>query len=222
MANKSIKWQQHKAKKAKNWTRFEMKLHGNSAKEFSLKLTGIQNDREMYALIIQSILSKYSIYHPMSGRPSKPTKLMQEEVRRLMDRHVNNVNLIQSKSKHNELARSFDYLNKSSGLIGFLTKVYWLFGKDEMLKIVDLFIEEAYRYYDYLDTLVEEEATNVQYDFFDFIQRFKNLHPNYLDFEIQDWLNHERILNNNDVNRVKKTLKTQKKRELSEKRQASD
>ncbi|OJF90989.1 hypothetical protein [Alkalibacterium sp. 20] len=202
MSRKPLKWQQHRAKQTKDWVRMEMKLHGNTAKELSLKLTGIQNDREMHALIVQSVLSKYAIYHPNSGRPAKTTRLMKNQIEKLMGGPINAVKLTITKSRHNELARSFDYLSKNSGLISFLAKVYWLFGEKEMLNAVQLLVYQSYSFVEFLERINEEENEALQYDFFDFISRFKKMHPDYLNYSIKDWLNNERNLNDFEKKRV--------------------
>lgn len=218
MSRKPLKWQQHRAKQAKDWTRMEMKLHGDSAKEFSLKLTGIQTDSEMQALIIQSILSKYAIYHPKSGRPAKTTRLMKNQMQKLVNEPVKAVKLTPIKSKHNELSRSFDYLTENSGLTSFLAKVYWLFGEAEMLSVAQLLVDQSYIFIQFLERLVEEQSEIIQYDFFDFIIRFKKMHPDYLNFEIKDWLNNERSLKDFERKRVIHNIEETKKSKMISRR----
>lgn len=181
-----VKWQQHKAKQSKDWVRQEMKIHGESAKDFSLKLTGIKNDREMHALIIQTILSKYAIYHPKSGRPAKITKLAKDEIIKLTGGASYSLPVYDN--RHNELARTYDYLVKSSGLMSFLAKIYWLWGESEMLEVVRLLVREEYSFIEYLEELVDDDRTNEQHKFFDFIEKFRIIHPDYSNYSANSWI----------------------------------
>lgn len=185
-----LKWQQHKAKKAKDWVRQEMKLHGNSAKDFSLALTTIQSDEEMHALIYQSVLSKYAIYHPKSGRPAKTTVLIKEEIRKLVDEDVV-FSFNTYDNRHNELARSYDYLVKNSGLISFLAKVYYLFDEQGMLEVTRMLANEAYNFVDYLEDLEATDRTSEQDKFFSFLEKFKAIHPDYTNYPAQNWIKTE-------------------------------
>lgn len=185
-----LKWQQHKAKKAQDWVRQEMKLHGNSAKDFSLALTTIQSDEEMHALIYQSILSKYAIYHPKSGRPAKTTVLIKEEIRKLVDEDVV-FSFNTYDNRHNELARSYDYLVKNSGLISFLAKVYYLFDEQGMLEVTRMLANEAYNFVDYLEDLEATDRTSDQDKFFSFLEKFKSIHPDYTNHPAEHWIKTE-------------------------------
>lgn len=181
-----MKWQQHKAKEAKDWVRQEMKIHGESAKDFSLALTGITKDREMHALIMQTILSKYAIYHPHSGRPSKITKLVKEEIQKLTNGAQFSLPIYEN--RHNELSRTYDYLVKNSGLISFLAKIYWLWGEDHMLTVIDSLVSESYSFIEYLEELSKKERTRNQAKFFDFIEKFSLIHPDFLNYSAIDWV----------------------------------
>ena len=181
-----MKWQQHKAKQAKDWVRQEMKLHGESAKDFSLASTGIANEREMHALIIQTILSKYAIYHPKSGRPSKITKLAKDEIIKLTDGAKFSLPVYEN--RHNELSRTYDYLVKNSGLISFLAKVYWLWGKEQMLDVSKLLISESLSFIEYLEELSLDDRTSNQAKFFGFIEKFQLIHPDYSKYSAGDWI----------------------------------
>lgn len=181
-----MKWQQHKAKQANDWIRQEMKLHGESAKDFTLALTGISDNREMHALIMQTILSKYAIYHPKSGRPSKMTKLVKEEILELTNGASFSFPVYEN--RHNELSRTYDYLVNNSGLISFFAKVYWLWGKEQMLEVNKLLISESLSFIEYLEELSINDRTRNQAKFFDFIKKFQLIHPDYSGYSAVNWI----------------------------------
>lgn len=181
-----MKWEQHKAKKANDWIRQEMKIHGGSAKDFSVALTGITSDKEMHALIMQTVLSKYAIYHPNSGRPSKMTKLIKEEIIKLTNGASYNLPVYEN--RHSELSRSYDYLVKNSGLTSFLAKIYWLWGKEQMLEVGKSLISEGESFIEYLEELTLNDQTRNQAKFFSFIQKFKMIHPDYKRYPAIKWI----------------------------------
>src|SRR5699024_10786121 len=129
-----MKFLRHEAKLVDDWIRFEAEFRGTYAHQLTEAIRNCKTDEDLKNIMINSMLSRYSLYYTKSNKPYLTTKMMME----LLDR--DNFQFTSPSPRLNKLQQSLDYLTESSGLFPVLWKVDQIWGNDTSNELIQFLI----------------------------------------------------------------------------------
>ncbi|MDU3212353.1 hypothetical protein [Anaerococcus sp.] len=136
-----MKYLSHIAKKCKDWVRLEAEFSSDYAHQLTELFKDCKDDEELKNIILSIILDRYMFFYTGSGKPTKLTRLMLQEL------DNKNFELESLSPRNNSLERSIDHLIKGSGLFSTMYKIYMIWGEDELNEFLE-FLYERFKEYE--------------------------------------------------------------------------
>lgn len=136
-----MKYLSHIAKKCKDWVRLEAEFSSDYAHQLTELFKNCEDDEELKNIILSIILDRYMFFYTGSGKPTKLTRLMLQEL------DNKDFELESLSPRNNSLERSIDHLIKGSGLYSTMYKIYMIWGEDELIEFLE-FLYERFKEYE--------------------------------------------------------------------------